>query len=162
MPKKIDEQLKDRAVRLVTEYQQEYPSLSAACEAVARQVGVGKESVRRWVRQAEVDRGERVGVTSQESEDIRRLKAENRRLHEDVAICVRRRPSSRGSSTPATAARCHIHLLENGDIGVILSKGQPTRNQIPCDAERGTIVIALNVDEVHYSTWHFAARRESC
>ena len=61
MPKKIDEQLKDRAVRLVTEHQQEYPSLSAACEAVARQVGVGKESVRRWVRQAEVDRGERVG-----------------------------------------------------------------------------------------------------
>jgi transposase-like protein len=86
MPKKIDEQLKDRAVRLVTEHQQEYPSLSAACGAVARQVGVGKESVRRWVRQAEVDRGERVGVTSQESEEIRRLKAENRRLREDVAI----------------------------------------------------------------------------
>ena len=86
MPKKIDEQLKDRAVRLVTEHQQEYPSLSAACEAVAREVGVGKESVRRWVRQAEVDRGERVGVTSQESEEIRRLKAENRRLREDVAI----------------------------------------------------------------------------
>ena len=86
MPKRIDEQLKDRAVRLVTEHQQEYPSLSAACEAVARQVGVGKESVRRWVRQAEVDRGERVGVTSQESEEIRRLKAENRRLREDVAI----------------------------------------------------------------------------
>jgi len=86
VPKKIDEQLKDRAVRLVTEHQQEYPSVSAACEAVARQVGVGKESVRRWVRQAEVDRGERVGVTSQESEEIRRLKAENRRLREDVAI----------------------------------------------------------------------------
>jgi transposase len=86
MPKRIDEQLKDRAVRLVTEHQQEYPSLSAVCEAVARQVGVGKESVRRWVRQAEVDRGERVGVTSQESEEIRRLKAENRRLREDVAI----------------------------------------------------------------------------
>ena len=86
MPKKIDEQLKARAVRLVADHQQEYPTLTAACEAVARQVGVGKESVRRWVRQAEVDRGERVGVTSQESEEIRRLKAENRRLREDVAI----------------------------------------------------------------------------
>ena len=86
MPKRIDEQLKDRAVRLVTEHQQEYPSLSAACEAVARQVGVGKESVRRWVRQDEVDRGERLGVTSEESEEIRKLKAENRRLREDVAI----------------------------------------------------------------------------
>jgi transposase len=86
MPKKIDEQLKERAVRLVTEHQQEYPNLTMACAAVARQVGVGKESVRRWVRQAEVDRGEREGLTSAESEEIRKLKAENRRLCEDVAI----------------------------------------------------------------------------
>lgn len=86
MPKKIDEELKQRAVRLVTEHQQEYSSLTAACEAVARQVGVGKESVRRWVRQDEVDRGERTGVTTEESEEIRKLKAENRRLREDVAI----------------------------------------------------------------------------
>ena len=86
MPKKLDERLRDRAVRLVSEHQQEYPSLTAACESVARQVGVGKESVRRWVRQAEVDRGDRVGVSSAESEEIRKLKAENRRLREDVAI----------------------------------------------------------------------------
>jgi transposase len=86
MPKKIDEELKERALRLVREHQQEYPSLTAACEAVARQVGVGKESVRRWVRQAEIDRGERDGVSTTESEEIRKLKAENRRLREDVAI----------------------------------------------------------------------------
>ena len=53
----------------------------------------------------------------------------------------------------------NIHLLENGDIGVILRKGQPNGDQIPCDAERGTIVIALNVDEdhdeVHYSNLAF-------
>lgn len=86
MPKKIDDQLKARAVRLVTEHQQEYSSLTAACEAVARQLNVGKESVRRWVRQAEVDSGMRPGTTSQEAEEIRKLKAENRRLREDVAI----------------------------------------------------------------------------
>jgi transposase-like protein len=86
MPKKIDEQLRARAVRLVTEHQQEYPTLTAACEAVARQVGVGKESVRRWVRQAEVDAGLRPGITSEESEEIKKLRAENRRLREDVAI----------------------------------------------------------------------------
>jgi len=53
----------------------------------------------------------------------------------------------------------NIHLLENGGIGVILRKGQPNGDQIPCDAERGTIVIALNVDEdhdeVHYSNLAF-------
>jgi transposase len=86
MPKKIDEQLKTRAVRLVTDHQQEYPTLTAACEAVARQVGVGKESVRRWVRQAEVDGGQREGKTSEELAEIRELKAKVRRLEEDNAI----------------------------------------------------------------------------
>ncbi len=86
MPRKIDEQLKARAVRLVLEHLQEYPSLTAACEAVARQVGVGQESVRRWVRQAQVDAGERPGATSEDHEEIKRLKAENRQLREDVAI----------------------------------------------------------------------------
>ena len=86
MPKKIDEQLRARAVRLVSDHQQEYATLTAACEAVARQVGVGRESVRRWVRQAEVDSGQRPGVTTEELEEIKKLKAENRRLREDVAI----------------------------------------------------------------------------
>lgn len=86
MPKRIDAELKARAVRLVSEHQQEYPSLTAAAAAVARQLGVGKESVRRWVLQAKVDSGERPGMTSQEHEEIKRLKAENRRLREDVAI----------------------------------------------------------------------------
>ena len=55
MPKKIDEELKARAVRLVTDHLGEYPSLTGASAAVAKQVGVGKESVRRWVVQAQVD-----------------------------------------------------------------------------------------------------------
>ena len=103
MPKKIDKELKARAVRLVTEHQQEYPSLTAACEAVARQLGVGQESVRRWVRQAEVDAGLRPGVSSEESEEIRKLKAENRRLREDVAILRAATTFFAGELDPATA-----------------------------------------------------------
>jgi transposase-like protein len=68
------------------EHRAEYPTTTAAVLAVARQVGVGKESLRRWVNQAEVDAGDRPGVSSEELEEIRRLKAENRRLREDVAI----------------------------------------------------------------------------
>lgn len=86
MPKKIDPELRARAVRLVNEHRGEYPTVTAACLAVARQLGVGKETVRRWVVQAEVDAGQREGVTSEEAEEIKRLKAENRRLREDVAI----------------------------------------------------------------------------
>ncbi|APH02816.1 transposase [Janibacter indicus] len=86
MPKKIDPELKARAVRLVMEHRGEYPNLTAASQAVAKQVGVGKESVRRWVIQADVDAGRREGTTSEESAEIKRLKAENRRLREDVAV----------------------------------------------------------------------------
>lgn len=46
----------------------------------------GCESLRRWVVQAEIDAGQREGTTSEELAEIRRLKAENRRLREDVAI----------------------------------------------------------------------------
>ena len=53
------------------------------------QLGVGRETVRRWVRQAEVDAGHRPGVTSEESEEIERLKVENARLREDNEILRR-------------------------------------------------------------------------
>lgn len=86
MPKRIDPAVKDRAVRLVIDHQQEYPSQTAAIMAVARQEGVGSESLRRWVVQAQIDDGTRAGVSSDEHAEIKRLKAENRRLREDVAI----------------------------------------------------------------------------
>jgi len=86
MPKKIDPEVRARAVRMVQDHAQEYPSQTAAAAAVARQLGIGRESVRRWVIQAEVDAGAREGVTTEEQAEIKRLKAENRRLKEDVAI----------------------------------------------------------------------------
>ncbi len=86
MPKKIDPALRERAVRLVREHRAEYPSNAKAIAAVARQEGVGAESLRRWVLQADIDAGDRDGQTSEEHAEIKRLKAENRALREDVAI----------------------------------------------------------------------------
>lgn len=86
MPKKIDQALRDRAVRLVLEHRAEYPSTAKAIVAVVRQEGVGNESLRRWVVQADIDVGVRDGQTSEEAAEIKRLKAENRRLRGDVAI----------------------------------------------------------------------------
>lgn len=86
MPKKIDPVLRERAVRLVREHRAEYPTITAAVTAVARQEGVGHESLRRWVAQADVDAGDRDGVTSEEAAEIKRLRVENKRLREDVAI----------------------------------------------------------------------------
>lgn len=86
MPKKIEPAVKERAVRRVLEHRAEYPTMTAAVLAVARQEGIGKESLRRWVAQAQVDAGQRPGVSTEESEQVKALKAENRRLREDVAI----------------------------------------------------------------------------
>ena len=86
MPKKINAELRVRALRMVQEHQQDYPSQTAVVEAVARQLGLGRETVRRWLVQAEIDEGGRPGVTSAEQAEIKRLKAENRRLREDVDI----------------------------------------------------------------------------
>ena len=86
MPKKIEPEVRERALRLLETHGGEYPSLTAAAVAIAKQLGVGKETVRRWAVQAQIDGGARPGVTSVESAEIKKLKAENRQLREDVAI----------------------------------------------------------------------------
>ncbi len=86
MPKKIDPEVQARAVRLVADHLGEYSSLTAASAVVAKQVGVGRETVRRWVMQAQIDGGQRGGVSSDELAEIKKLKVENRRLREDVEI----------------------------------------------------------------------------
>lgn len=86
MPKKVDPALKDRALRLVAEHQADYSSVTAVSKVVADQLGLGRETVRRCVLQAEIDVGARPGTSSEESAKIKRLKAENRRSREDNEI----------------------------------------------------------------------------
>lgn len=82
MPKKYPVEVKDRAVRVVREHENDYGSLTAACVAVGGQLGIARETLRRWVEQAAVDTGARPGVTTSESGEIKALKKENRRLRE--------------------------------------------------------------------------------
>jgi len=74
-------ELRERAVRMVAEVRPEYPSHWPAICAVASRLGIGSaETLRKWVRQAEVDAGTRPGISSEESVEIRRLKRENAEL----------------------------------------------------------------------------------
>jgi len=74
-------ELRERAVRMVAQVRPEYPSDWPAICAVAEKLGIGTaETLRKWVRQAEVDAGQRPGVTSEESAEIKRLKRENAEL----------------------------------------------------------------------------------
>ena len=85
-PRSTTRSSKARAVRLVRDHLDDYGSVTAASVAVGAQLGVARESLRRWITQAEVDDGGRPGVSIAETEEIRRLKAENRRLAEANSI----------------------------------------------------------------------------
>ena len=73
-------ELRERAVRIVVEHRKEYPSEWAAICSIAEKCGVKPESLRLWLRRAEVDTGQRPGITSQQQERIRELERENREL----------------------------------------------------------------------------------
>ena len=74
-------ELRERAVRLVAECRADHGSEWEAMRSVAQKLGIGTtETVRKWVRMAEVDAGARPGVTSEESAELRRLKAEVQEL----------------------------------------------------------------------------------
>jgi transposase len=66
---------------MVAQVRPEYPSDWPAICAVAEKLGIGTaETLRKWVRQAEVDAGTRPGVSSEESAEIKRLRRENAEL----------------------------------------------------------------------------------
>jgi len=74
-------ELRERAVRMVAEATPDYPSQWAAMAAVAQKLGIGStETLRKWVRQAEIDAGDRPGLSSEEHAEIKRLKRENAEL----------------------------------------------------------------------------------
>ena len=74
-------ELRERAVRLVAACRADLGSEWEAMRSVAQKLGIGTaETVRKWVRRAEVDAGARSGVTSEESAELRRLKAEVKEL----------------------------------------------------------------------------------
>jgi transposase len=73
-------EVKERAVRMVFEHQGEYPSQWQAVVSIASKIGCTAETLRKWVRRAEIDTGRREGVTSDERARIKELERENREL----------------------------------------------------------------------------------
>jgi transposase len=86
MPKKIDAPVKERALRMFADHRQDYPSDTALAEAVGKKLGIGRETARRWLVQADINAGARPGASTDEQAEIKKLRAENRRLREDNEI----------------------------------------------------------------------------
>jgi transposase len=78
---KYPAELRERAIRMVWEHKGAYASEWAAIESIAAKLGIAApETLRKWVRRAEVDGGQRPGVTTAERERLVQLERENREL----------------------------------------------------------------------------------
>ncbi|WKZ83576.1 MAG: IS3 family transposase [Acidimicrobiia bacterium] len=100
---KYPNEVRRRTVRLVLEHRDEYASEWAAITSIAAKSGMTAETLRKWVRQAEVDEGRRPGVTSEESVRVRELQRENRELRRANEILKAASGFLRGGARPPTA-----------------------------------------------------------
>ena len=94
---RYDENTKARAVRLVREHRDDYDSEWAAMKAISGRLGMNPETLRKWVRQAEVDAGEAAGVSSEQERELRELRRRSwlcRRRHKHDYADLRVMPTS--------------------------------------------------------------------
>jgi transposase len=74
------DELRDRAVRMVQEVRRESGESHGVIARVAKELGVGVESLRQWVNRAEIDSGRRLGTSSVDAQRMAQLERENKEL----------------------------------------------------------------------------------
>jgi transposase len=79
-PKKFSDELRERATRMAVELRQDPETRPGAIRRVSDQLGMHPETLRNWVRQAEVDGGVRPGTTTSDAQRLAELEQENREL----------------------------------------------------------------------------------
>jgi len=77
---KFSPEVRERAVRMVQEHRDEYSSLWAAVESIAPKVGCVPQTLLEWVKRAEIDSGQRDGLSTAERERLKQLERENKEL----------------------------------------------------------------------------------
>jgi transposase len=133
-------ELRERAVRMVAEVQGDYPSQWAAIGAVASKLGIGSsETLRKWVRRAEVDAGQRPGLTSEEHAEIKKLRrevAELRRANE-----ILKAGGCRTNRSVISVSRGCAGLLPARSLGGVQLRGWRSR-AVDVDAGVGRGLVA--------------------
>lgn len=77
---KYPDELRERAVRMVQEIRRESGESHGVITRVAKELGVGAESLRGWVNRADIDSGNRPGTSTADAERIAKLERENKEL----------------------------------------------------------------------------------
>jgi transposase len=84
--KRYPAEMRERAVRMVQQSIEETGERWGVVSRVARQLGIGEQTLRNWVERADIDAGRRPGVTTEDKERIAELEKENRELRRANAI----------------------------------------------------------------------------
>ena len=81
-PRKYPPELRERSVRLVLEAREQDPelSLNAAVLRIGPRVGVNKDTLRGWCKQADIDGGRRPGTTTSDAAELKALRQEVKEL----------------------------------------------------------------------------------
>ncbi|MFZ0834902.1 MAG: IS3 family transposase [Mycobacterium sp.] len=116
---RYDENTKARAVRLVREHRDDYESEWAAMKAVSGRLGMSAETLRKWVRQAEIDAGEAAGVSSEEKRELRELRRKTRELETTIEILKAATKFLRAGVRPATPVICAFIDAHREEFGVV-------------------------------------------
>ena len=88
-PKKYPVELRDRAIRLVEDLLADPDlelSVTGACSRVSEQLGINRDTLRGWVKQAQIDAGTKPGLSTDQQRRLKELEAENRELRRANAI----------------------------------------------------------------------------
>ncbi|GAA5012630.1 transposase [Actinopolymorpha pittospori] len=139
-PRKYGDELRERATRMAVEARKDPASRAGAIARIAEQLGMHRETLRGWVRQAEIDGGVRPGSSSEVASRIAELERENRELRraneilrtvgsgEGVAVL----PKVVANEEVARRFRWRRRFGGTGPEGVgVIAKGRGRKSSLP-------------------------------
>lgn len=86
MPKNYSQETKEKAIRLVRDHVEDYDSEWDAIKSVSKRLGMSAETLRKWIRQSDIDEGKAEGMSTEAAQQIRALKRKNAELERTVEI----------------------------------------------------------------------------